>query len=123
METSNVESFARGFLALGPPLLLLAGTGATVLVALMATGERRWFTLFLGPLVTLGVAVMATVFVLGVLRPAEGSGFLLGGAALALYFMAMGPYYLVLMVVRARSGSGDAAIGRGPGGREGPRGA
>jgi hypothetical protein len=90
------EPFARTFLALGPPVILLAGTTATVILAAFRSDAVRWWVLGLGPILTLASSVAATWLVVTVLQPGEGSGFLLGGAAIGLFAMALGPYYLVL---------------------------
>lgn len=102
MDPSSTESFARAFLALGPPILLLAGIVATATGAGLARGGRRWWILALGPLATLALAILATWFVATVLQPGEGSGFLLGAAAFALFILALAPYYMVLLVVWLR---------------------
>lgn len=91
-----LESFASTFLALGPPVILLGGTTVAVILAASRSGSVRWWALALGPLLTLGAAVGATWLVVTVLQPGEGSGFLLGAAAMGLYTMALGPYYLML---------------------------
>lgn len=94
-----IESFGRTFLALGPPVILLAGTATTVLLALLLTGTRRWWALGVGPGLTLAAAFGSTWFVVAVLQPGEGSGFLLGAAALGLYTMGIVPYYAGLVLV------------------------
>ncbi|GEM_PF-3464571 len=91
-----MEGFGRTFLALGPPVLLLAGAGGTAVLATMLQGPPRWGVLAAGPLLTLVLAVGATWLVIAVISPGEGSGFLLGAAAIAVYTMALTPYYLVL---------------------------
>ncbi len=92
----DTETFARTFLALGPPTLLLGGVAVTVVLGAAVGGARRWWVLGLCPILTLAVAVGATVLVVEVFRPGEGSGFLLGAASLAVYTMALGVYYPIL---------------------------
>ncbi len=94
--TMDTETFARTFLALGPPTILLAGIAVTVVLASALGGARRWWVLAGLPLLTLGVALGATILVMKVLRPGDGSGFLLGAAALGVYTMALTVYYPIL---------------------------
>jgi hypothetical protein len=94
-----LESFGRTYLALGPGLILLLGTGLTILVALLRKDGARWLALLVGPPLSLAVAVGTTIFVARVLDPGEGSGFLLGAATLALYVMGLALYYPVIFVI------------------------
>ncbi|MDT8369512.1 MAG: hypothetical protein RQ745_09920 [Longimicrobiales bacterium] len=91
-----LDQFGSTFLALGPPLILLAGTGITVVVAAIVTGPIRWWVLGIGPALSLAAAWGSVVLVVELIDPAEGSGFLLGGAAIGLYVAAALIYYPVL---------------------------
>ncbi len=109
-----MESFGRTYLALGPGLILLLGTGLTILVALLRKDGARWLALLVGPPLSLAVAVGATIFVVQVLNPGEGSGFLLGGATLGLYVMALALYYPVLFIVYLVARRGEPGQGVAP---------
>lgn len=105
-----LESFGATFLALGPPLILLVGTAITAAIAMLGPGPMRWWALAVGPALSLGAAAGGVFLVVEVIDPAEGSGFLLGGAAIGLYIAAVLVYYPVLAGVglwRLRRG-GDA---------------
>jgi len=91
-----MEGFGRTFLALGSPVIFLAGSGGTAVLATMFEGPKRWGVLAAGPVLTLAVAVAPTWLVITLISPGEGSGFLLGAAAIAVFTMALTPYYLVL---------------------------
>lgn len=94
-----LETFGRTFLALGPPVILLVGTGATVVIAVSIQGPARWWALGVGPALSLALAYVGVSLVVRLIDPAEGSGFLLGGAAMGLYLAAVTVYYPVLAVV------------------------
>jgi len=110
----NLAGFGSTFLALGPPAILLAGTAVTVVAAVHLTGPRMWWALALGPLLTLGSALAGTWLVITVLQPGEGSGFLLGAAALGLYAMLVTPYYLVLASVGLFVGFRNSRVDSAP---------
>lgn len=94
-----LDGFGSTFLALGPPLILLVGTGITVVGAASTGGPIRWWVLGVGPALSLAVAAVAVFVVVKVIDPAEGSGFLLGGAAMGLYVAVASIYYPVLAAV------------------------
>ncbi len=100
---SSVDAFARSFLALGPPAILLFGAVATAIGAARLTGAGRWWALGLGPLSTFVLAVSSTWAVTTFLQPPEGGGFLLGGMAIGLFAVLLPPYYLVLALFGARA--------------------
>lgn len=93
---TSFADFGSTFLLLGPPAMLLVGTSVTVIAAAHSTGRRRWSALAMGPLLTFASTLASTWFVITVLRPGEGSGFLLGLSAIFLYALLMIPFYLVL---------------------------
>jgi len=97
-------------------VILFAAVAATVAGAALCSGRRRWGILAIGPAVGLAVAVASVVLVVRVIQPGEGSGFLLGGAAIGLYGAALAVYYPLLAgvgLVRGRrrraSQDGEAA--------------
>jgi hypothetical protein len=77
----------------------LVGTGATAAIAIALPGPPRWWALGLGPALSLALAYMSVLLVVRLIDPAEGSGFLLGGAAMGLYLAVATVYYPALAVV------------------------
>lgn len=94
-----LESFGASFLALGPPLILVAGTAVTIAIAMLGSGPMRWWALAVGPALSLSAAAGGVFLVVEFIGPAEGSGFPLGGTAIGLYVAAMLLYYPVLAAV------------------------
>lgn len=94
-----LEQFGSIFLLLGPIVIIAIGVAITIIFTSLRSGVKRWMVLFIGPILTILVAFGATYLVTTFIDPAEESGFLLGCAAVAIYFMALFLYYPLLVIV------------------------
>lgn len=94
-----IENFGRMYLLVGPIIIISIGILITTVYVSQWTGIKRAVTLLVGPLLTLLVTLGVTYFVTNVLKPAEGSGFLLGGVVIMLYFLCLLVYYPILLIV------------------------
>lgn len=93
-----VESIARLYLLVGPLLIISTGIFITVIYASKWGGLKSTITLFIGPLLTLIVTLTVTYFFTNVIKPSEGSGFLLGRVIMMLYFLGLLLYYPILLI-------------------------
>ena len=94
-----VNDVGAMFLAVGPPIILAAGVTITIMLVSRWRGRRRWLVLIFGPAVTLFVSFVAMYLVVLLINPPEGSGFLLGGTVMVVYFLALMLYYPILIVI------------------------
>jgi len=94
-----LDSFGSLFLLLGPIVIIMIGVLVTIIFTSLWRDVKRWVVLFIVPLLTLLVAFGATYLVTEFINPAEGSGFLLGGTAMALFFMTLVAYYPILIIM------------------------
>jgi hypothetical protein len=93
-------AFGALFLWGGPPILLFVGTVMTIVLVTRSRGERKVLALVLAPALTLAIAVGVTMLVTKLCQPTEREGFLMGGAAIGLYFVGLRfIYYPALLVV------------------------
>ena len=93
-----LDTFGSFFLLLGPMVIILIGVVITLVLTSLWRGLKRWLVLFCAPALTLVIAFAATYLVTTFINPSEGSGFLLGGAAIALYFGVLILYYPILFI-------------------------
>jgi len=94
-----LDTFGGFFLLLGPIVIIIIGVVITIVLASRWRGTKRWLVLFCTPALTLVVAFGATYLVTTFINPSQGSGFLLGGAAMGLYFVAFFLYYPILLII------------------------
>ena len=94
-----METLGRMLSAFGPLGVGILGLALTVLGASVLKNNKRWWVLYLGPIVTVIATYLLLLFVSKVLNPAEGSGFLIGGFAFGLQLFGIVVYYPILIIV------------------------
>jgi hypothetical protein len=93
-----LHSFGQIFLVFGPLVIILVGIIATVLLASLWTGWKKWVLLFLWPVVTL--SVISLPLKLASDLTVERSGFLLGGAILATFLLGIVYLYYPILIIK-----------------------